>query len=125
MKHKTDVAQKLTQLLWLPKEISQCEDQIRSLDAMQGCSDTDSNIIEERLTIIRARKANCERLQVELERYISNIDDSLTRQIFVYRYAQGLNWVQIASKLGGGNTWESVKKRCQRYITKHSEEINL
>ena len=27
---------------------------IRSLDAMQGRSDTDSNIIKERLTIIRA-----------------------------------------------------------------------
>ena len=116
---------KLAQLLWLPKEISQCKDQIRSLEAMQGRSDIDSNIIEERLAEIRARMANCGRLQVELERYISNIDDSLTRQIFVYRYAQGLNWVQIANKLGGGNTRESVKKRCQRYIAKHSEEVNL
>ncbi|MBQ7982261.1 MAG: hypothetical protein IJ302_01725, partial [Clostridia bacterium] len=95
---------KLAQLLWLPKEISQCKDQIRSLEAMQGRSDIDSNIIEERLAEIRARMANCGRLQVELERYISNIDDSLTRQIFVYRYAQGMNWVQIANKLGGGNT---------------------
>ena len=95
------------------------------MEAMQGRSDIDSNIIEERLAEIRARMANCGRLQVELERYISNIDDSLTRQIFVYRYAQGMNWVQIANKLGGGNTWESVKKRCQRYIAKHSEEVNL
>lgn len=54
-----------------------------------------------------------------LENYISKIRDSLTRQIFTYRFVHNMSWAQVAAKLGGYNTVDGVKKICYRYINKH------
>lgn len=51
-----------------------------------------------------------------IERYIADIPDSLTRQIFTLRFVDGLSWLQVAYKIGGDNTEDSVKKTCYRYI---------
>lgn len=51
-----------------------------------------------------------------LERYIAEIPDSLTRQIFRLRFVECRNWIQIARKIGGGHTDASVKMICYRYI---------
>lgn len=56
-----------------------------------------------------------------LERYIADIPDSLTRQIFQLRFINGLTWLQIAESVGGNNTEASVKMTCYRYIKKSSE----
>lgn len=54
-----------------------------------------------------------------LERYISDIPDSLTRQIFTLRFVDGLKWEEVADKVGGHNTGYSVKKICYRFIAKN------
>jgi len=51
-----------------------------------------------------------------LERYIASIDDSLLRQIFTYRFVNGLAWEQVAACVGGGNSAGSVKMACHRYL---------
>ena len=51
-----------------------------------------------------------------LERYISEIPDSLTRQIFTLRFISGLSWLQVAYSIGGNNTEGGVKMICYRYI---------
>ncbi len=65
------------------------------------------------------RQAICMKELTRLEKYITQIDDSLTRRIFVYRFINGMNWIQVARAIGGGNTPDSVKKRCQRYVWNH------
>lgn len=66
--------------------------------------------------IIAAKQIQCIHERARLERYIAEIPDSLTRSIFEYRFANGLPWGQVAAHIGGGNTVDSVKKRCYRYI---------
>lgn len=56
--------------------------------------------------------------QSKIERYISNIPDSLTRQIFTERFVNGMSWVKVAHSVGGYNTEDNVKKICYRYIKK-------
>lgn len=51
-----------------------------------------------------------------LERYIADIPDSLTRQIFTLRFIEGLTWEQIAAKTGGYNTAKNCSNICYRYI---------
>lgn len=51
--------------------------------------------------------------------YIAKIDDALTRQIFTLRYIEQLSWRQVAQRVGGGNTLESVRKRHTRYLKNH------
>ena len=53
-----------------------------------------------------------------LERYIADIPDSLTRQIFALRFINGMSWVQVAMHVGGNNTPGSVKMICYRYLNK-------
>ena len=57
--------------------------------------------------------------QDKLERYISTIGDSFTRQIFIFRFVQGLSWEQVASSLDRAEKWESIKQICYRYVRNH------
>jgi hypothetical protein len=54
--------------------------------------------------------------QARLYLYIEAISDSLTRQIFMLRFSDCLSWEQVADRVGGGNTYYSVKNRVFRYI---------
>lgn len=51
-----------------------------------------------------------------LERYISDIPDSLTRQIFTLRFVDGLKWEEVAARTGGNNTAKNCSNICYRYI---------
>lgn len=68
--------------------------------------------------IIGAKIAQCLHERNRLERYITEIPDSLTRQIFQLRFINGMTWPQIAYSVGGNNTEASVKMTCYRYIKK-------
>ena len=52
-----------------------------------------------------------------LERYISDIPDSLTRQIFTLRFVEGMRWEEVADKIGSSSY--SVKHICYRFIAKN------
>lgn len=66
--------------------------------------------------IIAARQIQCIHERARLERWISEIPDSLTRQIFLLRFAECLNWAQVAIRIGGGNTIDGVRQRVYRYL---------
>lgn len=66
--------------------------------------------------IILEKQRRCFVERTRLERYIADISDSLTRQIFTLRFINGLSWVQVAHGVGGGNTEAGVKMICYRYI---------
>lgn len=53
---------------------------------------------------------------IKLNSFISQIPDCQTRLIFSSRFILCLPWEQVADKLGGYNTADSVKKICYRYI---------
>lgn len=66
--------------------------------------------------IIEAKIQQCIYERNRLERYIMGIDDALLRQIFTYRFINGLPWRQVADSIGGGNTEDGVRMMCNRYI---------
>ncbi len=68
--------------------------------------------------IIAAKLDRCMNERVKIERYIADISDSLTRQIFTYRFIDNLSWTQVAHRVGGCNTTASVKMICYRYLEK-------
>ncbi len=60
-----------------------------------------------------------ERQKREIECFVHNIPDSITRRIFTYRYIDGRvkpSWQWIAFKIGGGNSADAVKKRVYRFL---------
>lgn len=52
------------------------------------------------------------------EEIIMDIEDARARTIIRYRYIDGLEWKDVAVKMGGSNTEEGVKKCAQRAIEK-------
>ena len=66
--------------------------------------------------IIEAKHQQCLYERSRLERYISSIEDSLLRQVFTYRFVNGLPWQQVAACIGGSNTADGVRMMCNRYI---------
>lgn len=54
----------------------------------------------------------------EVEEYIKNVDDNYISDMLEAHYIHGKSWTNIAYYMGGGNTNESVRKQCHRYIKK-------
>jgi len=72
--------------------------------------------------IIHAKRQQCIHEQKRLERYIADIDDSLIRQIFKLRFIQGLNWLQVAHRLGGPMTESYVKNTCYKFLRQSNKD---
>lgn len=56
-------------------------------------------------------------LLARLQRYINDIPDSLTRQIFRLRHAECKSWQQVANEVGGGNTADGCRMMHDRYLS--------
>ncbi len=123
----------LSQLYYLNREIEMDMRRLEELEARvqpgaqvitgmphtPGVSDTIGRYVPEIADlrgIIEAKHQQCLYERNRLERYISSIDDSLTRQIFTYRFINGLPWEQVAACVGGSNNAGNVKMTCYRYL---------
>ena len=74
--------------------------------------------------IIAAKQQRCIYERKLLERYIAEISDSLTREIFTFRFVNGFSWWQVAKRVGGDNTEENVKKICYRYLDNKNRKVD-
>lgn len=124
----------LSQLYWLNREIEMDRRRLEELELltaspgpqnfdgmphMSGYGDALARSVADIVdlkAIIAAKQQQCIYERNRLERYIDEIPDSVTRQIFALRFINGLSWRQAASSIGGGNTEDSVKKICYRYL---------
>ncbi len=67
--------------------------------------------------LLKKRKIKCKKELEKLNNYISDIEDSFTRQIFAYRFIDRCSWSQIAAKLK--TSVGAAKMTVYRYIRKH------
>jgi len=131
----------LSQLYWLNREIEADQRRLEELSSaaeapsapaltgMPHAPFSNSSKVERMATeivdlqaVIAAKQIQCIHERARLERWINDIPDSLTRQVFRYRFVNGLSWVQVAYAVGGGNTEGSVRKRCYRYMKEQGIE---
>lgn len=74
------------------------------------------------ITDMRARVELLERQAAaqygEIAQYIEGIPDDQARLIFRLRFLRGLSWKEVAAIVGGGNTDNSVRTACYRYLRK-------
>ena len=74
-------------------------------------------------TLLLTRKSILEQLRMELleqenavEVFITTIENSYIRRIIRMRFLENMKWNQIADKIGGNNTEDSVKKAFYRFM---------
>lgn len=123
----------LSQLYYLNREIEMDKKRLQELEAeavsitpnlagmphSSGVSDKVGRYaaeIADLKGIIEAKHKQCLYERNRIERYISCLEDSLLRQIFIYRFVNGLPWEQVAACVGGGNSAGSVRMACYRYL---------
>ena len=68
-----------------------------------------SRLIGERRARLGAALIEREQERIRLEDYIASIPDSLTRQIFRLRFVEGMEWRDVAAKVGGDNSADGVR----------------
>lgn len=76
-----------------------------------------------KLYLYRARLENAELELLEtvekVENYIQSIDNSRIRRIIRHRFIDKLTWNQVAMRMGGNATEDSVKKEFQRFVARN------
>lgn len=77
-----------------------------------------ANKLHELEDILTEREAMIIIQQVEIEKYINTIKDSKTRQIFVHRYIENMDWHQVAQTMGYNNE-DAPRKTHDRYLEKN------
>lgn len=80
-------------------------------------SDTVAQAVVEREKLQRDIDYLEQRLKA-VESYISQCDEYCGTMLRLH-YIDGKTWTAIAIKQGGGNTKESVRKQCHRYVSKN------
>lgn len=76
-------------------------------------------------TLLYTRKATLTGLEMELletlnqvEEFIASVKDSRMRRIINLRIVENLSWNEVADRIGGGNTEDSVRKAFARFMEK-------
>lgn len=71
--------------------------------------------LEARITYL---KSEIKKQEDEISVFVATIEDDYTRMIFRLRFQRALLWEDVTAIIGGGNTVESVKSTCYRYLEK-------
>lgn len=82
-------------------------------------------IIKDRERQIIEKVRACAKLKRQIYKFIAEIDDSLTRQIFEFRYMKCMSWKQVAYMTGGYMSEDAVRKMAERYLKKVNLKENL
>lgn len=75
-------------------------------------------------TEIKKIEVLVERSSVDVNAFIAEIPDIQTKMVFRLRFCRGCQWKEVAKMLGGGNTEDSVKKTCYRYLGYYFASVN-
>lgn len=125
----------LKQLRFLYQEINMIQEKINSLQiesAAVSASDREwpyckhTEIItglpsledQRKRRKLEQRKAKCRQQVEQIEAYIYHVEDSLIRQLLIYRYVEGLRWNDIAAKMGGGYSADYLRIMLDRFLEK-------
>ncbi len=114
----------LMQIYYLNREIMNDTEELVNLKikAREDFSGGESaDYIKRREAEIVEKIRRCTEAKERASKFIESIDDSLTRQIFYYRFVRSMPWKKVAYMTGGYNSDESVRKIAERYLKAHSE----
>lgn len=128
----------LNGLRYLDDEISDLEEQIESLRTQaEKCTQSFSDMpsgsgvsdrvgkmasqIADYTNLLVSVKADRIQKSAEIHSFLLGIEDDLIRRTFYLRFIQGLPWIEVGRRLGGGNNEENSRMRVVRYLNKINE----
>ena len=67
--------------------------------------------------LLKERKANAERIKLDVESWMNTIPTRMQR-IIRFKIFEGMKWEDTANKLGRNNSGESIRMELQRFLKK-------
>jgi hypothetical protein len=108
--------QELSALYDIKKEIEMDERRLEELEYIPGTAEQQEKVRK----IIQEKHDKLWEERARLEKWIAEIPDSMTRQIFTMRFVCGKTWAQVAWYIGGGNTEAGVRMAAKRYVKRNA-----
>ena len=124
----------LQELQEIDKKIRKTQDEINKLSAegtvvdsvsggsggtqhfrIEGMPSKSIQLKRAHLNSLQMRKSYMELQKQEVEIFLNELDDYRMRRIIRYRFFEGLHWQEVADKMGGNCTENSVKKEFERF----------
>lgn len=117
--------QELKQYYYLNREILNISDEVKELKRKIGKT-KESNSSELELLFLRndilsGKVKRCQELKKKIEDFVNSIEDSLTRQVFYYRYIKCMTWRKVSTMLGGYLSETGARMISERYLKKLSK----
>lgn len=81
-----------------------------------------SKKLNELKRILEERKTTAIEQEIQIEKFIKDIHNSKTRQIFEHKYIDGMSWVQIQLAMGYKHE-DGPRKTHDRYLAKLNRKI--
>lgn len=81
--------------------------------------DRENELNEKRIQKLEKFRKKLIKTADETEEYIQSIEDSEIRRISRWRYMEGLEWNQVAVKMGNGYSGTSCRKKMERFLQKN------
>lgn len=120
----------LSQIYYINKEIEMWERELENvtslqspkLDGLPRGSETGDSTASKALQAaqisetINGLLTKLQMKRKEIYDYIATVDDSLVRQIIMYRCVSLCTWEEVAIYVGGGNSADSVRKLFVRFV---------
>ncbi len=118
----TVTRQELQQYFYLNREINFMSEEVKDLKNKYKKTKP-SNIpqlemLELQQLTLNGKIKRCQELKNKIETFVGQIDDSLTRQIFYYRYIKFMTWRKVSSMVGGYCSEDGVRMIAERYLKK-------
>lgn len=73
-------------------------------------------LLESRKTTLKALELEILRQIAEVEQFINDLPDAHIRRVVTLRVVENLSWQEVADKIGGGNTEDSVRMMFNRSV---------
>lgn len=74
-------------------------------------------LLNQRKSTLEIQEFELLQMTNDVEEYLHGIKDSHMRRIINLRVIEQLSWNEVADRIGGGNTSESVRKAFDRFIS--------
>lgn len=113
--------QELQQYFYLNREIRFLQDELKTVKnrykKTKHANTPELEVLAIKGEILRGKIRQCETLTNRIEEFVNSIDDSLTRQIFYYRYIKFMTWRKVSSMVGGYLSEDGARKITERYLS--------
>lgn len=75
-------------------------------------------LLNKQQRILTQREHEIAEIIVDVEKYISTLDDSRMRRLLTKRYIEGKRWYQVAKEMGQNYTEDSCRMDVKRFLQK-------